>query len=141
MEISDQLVCLFSASIEERNGSYVFEVPKQELDLGPVRGGETYRVAILPSVTETVVPAEQSEPEPEPEPEQSPEIPPVEEGDSRRVEIEDIGEQGDGITRVDRGYVVIVPDTEMGEQVQVEITDVRANVAFGEVTERLSYYD
>jgi predicted RNA-binding protein with TRAM domain len=56
------------------------------------------------------------------------------------VEIEDIGEQGDGITRVERGFVVIVPDTEQGERVNIEITDVGENVAFAEVTERVSYY-
>jgi len=65
----------------------------------------------------------------------------VEEGEQRDAEIEDIGEQGDGITRVERGFVVIVPDTELGERVTVEITDVRENVAFAEVTDRLSYFD
>lgn len=67
--------------------------------------------------------------------------PPVEEGETRRVEIQDLGDQGDGITRVERGFVVIVPDTEQGERVEVEITDVRENVAFGEVVERVSYYE
>ncbi|WP_328766624.1 TRAM domain-containing protein [Haloarcula nitratireducens] len=67
--------------------------------------------------------------------------PPVEEGETRRVEIEDIGEQGDGVARVERGYVVIVPDTELGERVAVEIQTVTENVAFAEVTERISYYD
>jgi predicted RNA-binding protein with TRAM domain len=67
--------------------------------------------------------------------------PPVEEGEQRDVEIENLGDQGDGITRVERGFVVIVPDTEPSERVTVEITDVRENVAFAEVVERLSYYD
>ncbi|WP_242493277.1 TRAM domain-containing protein, partial [Haloarcula hispanica] len=66
--------------------------------------------------------------------------PPVEEGEQRTVEIEDIGDQGDGITRVERGFVVIVPDTDVGERVTIEITDVGQNVAFGEVVERLSDY-
>jgi predicted RNA-binding protein with TRAM domain len=57
------------------------------------------------------------------------------------VEIDDLGEQGDGITRVDRGYVVIVPDTEQGERVRIRISDVQRNVAFAEVVERVSYYD
>ncbi len=67
--------------------------------------------------------------------------PPVEEGETREVEIEDIGEQGDGITRVERGFVVIVPDTKESERVNIEITNVRQNVAFAEVVERLSYYE
>jgi predicted RNA-binding protein with TRAM domain len=42
---------------------------------------------------------------------------------------------------VERGFVVIVPETDVGEQVRIEISDVRETVAFGEVIERLSYYD
>ena len=75
------------------------------------------------------------------QPEKGPPAPPVEEGETRTVEIENIGDQGDGITRVERGFVVIVPDTEQGERVAIEITDVRENVAFAEVVERVSYYD
>ena len=33
MEISDQLRCLFSATVEERGDSYVVEVPEQEVRL------------------------------------------------------------------------------------------------------------
>jgi predicted RNA-binding protein with TRAM domain len=59
--------------------------------------------------------------------------PPVTEGETRRLEIEDIGDQGDGLARVGPGYVVFVPDTEIGQQPLVRITTVRENVAFGEV--------
>jgi predicted RNA-binding protein with TRAM domain len=137
MEISDQLRCLFSASAEERDGSYVVEIPEQEIRLDNLQAGETYRVAVLPSpVTDDATETQVESP-----PEQAPQTPPVEEGEQRTVEIEDIGEQGDGITRVERGFVVIVPDTEQGEHVTIEITDVRENVAFADVVERVSYYD
>jgi len=143
MDIPDQLRCLFTGQIEERDGKYVIEVPKQELRLGDLAAGETYRVAILPGPAESDTSTESTdtEPESEPRPERGAQSPPVAEGETRNVEIEDIGEQGDGITRVERGYVVIVPDTEMGERVTVEIKDVQQNVAFAEVVERLSYYD
>ncbi|WP_135365227.1 TRAM domain-containing protein [Halosimplex halophilum] len=148
MEISDQLRCLFSARIEERDGSYVVEVPKREIRTGSVAAGDTYRVALVPSpsdgddgeraatgdATRTERPDRGTE-------DRSGRSPPVEEGEERTVEIEDIGEQGDGITRVERGFVVIVPDTDQGERVTVEITDVRENVAFAEVVERRSYYE
>jgi len=137
MEISDQLRCLFSATVEEQDESFVVEVPEGEVSLGDIQAGETYRVAVLPSpatddTNDTDAPSQ---------PEQGPQTPPVEEGEQRTVEIEDLGEQGDGITRVERGFVVIVPDTEQGERVAIEITDVRENVAFAEVVERVSYYD
>lgn len=52
--------------------------------------------------------------------------PPVEDDECRVVEIEDVGEQGDGIARAERGYVIIVPDTEPGERVVIEIRCVSA---------------
>jgi predicted RNA-binding protein with TRAM domain len=139
MEISDRLRCVFSARIEEQDGTYRLEVPAQEVELGEVRAGGTYRVAILPSPSDRRDERETGDPDRDRE-RGEPE-PPVEEGEQRDVEIEDIGEQGDGITRVERGFVVIVPDTEQGERVTIEITDVRENVAFAEVVERLSYYE
>lgn len=136
MEISEELRCLFSGTVEERNGSYVIEVPEQELRLGDLQTDETYRVAVLPGPATN----EANNTATDPQSEHPPQKPPVEKGDQRTVEIEAIGEKGDGITRVDRGFVVIVPDTEQGERVTVEITDVRENVAFAEVIER-GYYE
>jgi predicted RNA-binding protein with TRAM domain len=141
MEISEQLRCLFSATVEERDGSYVVEVPEQEIRLGDIRAGETYRVVLLSSPSPSSSSDETSGTNDNAQRERDPPEPPVEEGEQRTVEIEDIGDQGDGITRVERGFVVIVPDTEQGERATVEITDVRENVAFAEVVERLSYYD
>jgi predicted RNA-binding protein with TRAM domain len=137
MEIPDQLRCLFSASVEEQDNSYVVEVPKQEVQDGDVQHGETYRVAVLssPTISQTNDTASNSQRE------RGPPKPPVEEGEQRTVEIKNIGDQGDGITRVERGFVVIVPDTEQGERVTIEIKDVRQNVAFAEVDERVNYYD
>ncbi|MFC7141535.1 TRAM domain-containing protein [Halosimplex aquaticum] len=166
MEISDQLRCLFSAQVEERDGSYVVEVPKREVRRGGIESDETYRVALVPSPATNEREQRQTngtrssgsdssqssngdrasgsgdaDESTNGSRDRGRQRPPVEEGESRRVEIEDIGEQGDGITRVERGFVVIVPDTEQGERVEVEITDVRENVAFAEVVERLSYYE
>ena len=144
MEISEQLHCLFSATVEERDGSYLVELPEREIELGAVGEGETYRVALLPMSEGTPTGDGRSSADGDTDTETSdsdhPE-PPVEEGETRTVEIEDIGSQGDGITRVERGYVIIVPDTERGERVRIEITDVQENVAFAEVVERLSYYE
>lgn len=139
MEISDRLRCLYSADVEERDGEYVVDVPAQEIKLGDIEAGETYRIALLPvpSTSET----EPNSPDAPASKGRSQQGPPVEEGDQREVEIEDIGEQGDGITRVERGFVVIVPDTNIGERVTVEITDVRENVAFADVVDREAYFE
>lgn len=137
MEISEQLRCLFSGKIEERSGSYFVEIPSQEVRRGDLQTDETYRVAIIDSQFTD----EANDTNTEPERERNSDEPPVEKGEQRTVDIEDIGDQGDGITRVERGFVVIVPDTEPSERVVIEITDVRDNVAFAEVVERVSYYD
>ena len=146
MEIPDRLHCLFSADVEQQDGTHTLEVPKREVRIGSLEDGETYRVALLPAADGSA-----AEPESEPEPDTEADTesrrerdasgPPVDEGETRTVEIEDLGDQGDGITRVERGFVVIVPDTEQGERVTVEVTDVRDNVAFAEVIERESYYE
>ena len=137
MQIPDQLRCLFSARLEEQDGSYIVEIPKREVRDGDLSPGETYRIAMLASQAAP----EADEDEPEPRHRGNTQKPPVEEGEQRTVEIDDIGDQGDGITRVERGFVVIVPDTEQGERVTVEIEDVQETVAFARVVERVSYYE
>jgi len=152
MKISDQLLCLFSGQVEERDDSYVIEVPKRELRLGDVDEGQSYRVAVLSSSTDSNEgPQQEAEAETErdavaPTDQRSSQThgslePPVEAGETRTVEIEDVGDQGDGITRVERGFVVIVSGTDKGERVRIEITQVQENVAFADVVERLDYYE
>jgi len=62
-----------------------------------------------------------------------PDGPPVTEGERRTVTIETLGDEGDGIAKVERGYVVIVSDAEPGDSVTVEITNVRENVSFASI--------
>lgn len=62
-----------------------------------------------------------------------PDGPPVTEGERRTVTIEALGDEGDGIAKVERGYVVIVAGAEPGDTVTVEITNVRENVSFGSI--------
>lgn len=137
MEISDQLQCLFSAEIEETDNSYIIEVPKRELQLGTLTSGNTYQIAVVSQEANK----ESASKSTNTETTKNPAEPPVSQGETRTVEINDVGDQGDGLTRVERGFVVIVPETDVGERVRIEISDVRATVAFAEVVERLSYYD
>jgi len=135
MEISEQLLCLFSADVREENGEYVVDVPEGEIETGSIEPGETYRVALISrSETESTEEAGSSTDVSASRNDDGPQ-PPVEPGEMRYVEIEDLGKQGDGIARVERGYVIIVPDTEIGERVKIEITEVKSNFAVGEVVE------
>jgi len=132
MEISDQLLCLFSAEITEEDDRYIVEVPKREIETGTVESDETYRVALIsrsaPEPTDPAEPSNTTHPAGEPQP-------PVEAGELRYVEIEDIGKQGDGIARVERGYVIIVPGADVGERVKIEVSEVKSNFAVGEIIE------
>ena len=120
-------MCLFNAEVQAEEDRYVIEVPRREIGTGSVDAGEIYRVALISrqDAEETTTETRQTDTS-EPQP-------PVEIGELRYVEIEDIGKQGDGIARVERGYVIIVPGAEVGERVKVEVTEVKSNFAVGEI--------
>lgn len=61
---------------------------------------------------------------------------PVEEGDLVELEVEDIGSKGDGIARI-KGFVVFVPDGEVGETYEVEITQVGKKFGFSEINRKV----
>ena len=128
VEIPERLECLFTASVAQDGDTYSFEVPKDELDMGTVSADETYRVVIFgtPQTKENTKSQSQDVGVSHPNP-------PVSEGDVREVTIESLGDQGDGIAKIDRGYVVIVPDGRPDDEVTVEIQNVRENVAFARI--------
>ena len=132
VEIPDQLESLFTGSIEEGDDSYRIEVPEEALDLGAVSTGETYRVVILGDSppSEGQDQGHQERPSADSTP-----TPPVSIGDVREVTIETLGDQGDGIAKIERGYVLIVPRAQPDDEVTVEVTDVRENFAFTTVHE------
>jgi predicted RNA-binding protein with TRAM domain len=136
MEISDDLLCLFTAQVGAEDDSYHIEIPEREIENGAIDTTETYRVAMLPAESDTTSDSSADQPaEPAPEQEDS-QQPPVVVGETREVEIDSIGDQGDGIARIDQGYVVIVPDTEVGDRATVRIETAKENVAFAEIVER-----
>ena len=59
---------------------------------------------------------------------------PINEGDEYDVKIEDLGRDGDGITRIE-GFVVFVSGAKVGDEVKIRITTTRRNFAFAEVVE------
>ena len=129
MERPDQRRRLFEAELRETEDGHVIEVPAEAVEGGPVEAGEVYRVALLERPSTGQGPRRSEEPAPDrPQP-------PVEPGEIRYVEIEDLGKQGDGIARVERGYVIIVPGSEVGDREKVEVVEVKANFAVAEIVE------
>jgi len=139
MDISETLQTLYTATVEQDDGSYQITVPEREIATGTIAEDETYRVALISTSasdaddTETTDSTQRANHEDQ---QQDFEGPPVEEGEQREVEIENLGDQGDGIAKVERGYVVIVPETSVGDRVTVEMRQVRENVAFADVVDR-----
>ena len=140
MDISEELTCLFTAEVEEHGQSYVLEVPKQEVDVGYVDPTEDYQVALVGTAEK---PSQPDPSESSDTHDQQPETdqPPVSKGENRVVEISELGDQGDGLARVERGFVVIIPETEKGQQVRIKIETVRETVAFAHVIEHLGRAD
>jgi len=135
VEIPDALESLFSTTIEAHDERYVIEIPRSEVENDAVTPNETYRVGVLEQHEAGETPDDQpkqTESERADTPSDSP-APPVDEGEIRDVMIESVGDQGDGIAKVERGYVVIVPDAEPGDEPTVEIEEVQQNVAFASV--------
>ena len=130
IEISDELLCLYTEEVDAEGEKYTIEVPKREVDKGEVTLNETHQVAILSHTTQ----ASNNGSQPPTQSGQA-DSPPVAEDDVIELEIESIGDQGDGIGRVGPGYVIIVPDTEVGDRVSVKIMNAKDNVAFGEAVE------
>jgi predicted RNA-binding protein with TRAM domain len=155
--------CLFSGRVERRDGDYVVEIPTSEVELGALEAGAVYRFGARSAAGATDPDATEGEAGAGADADadadadtdagagtggggvsgsrsrsrrRGPDEPPVETGELREVEIEDLGEQGDGLARVGPGYVVFVPDAGVGERVRVRITDVRDNFAFAEIAER-----
>lgn len=155
-DISDSLRLLYETSIERDGSRYVVPIPKELVENGSFSTAETYRVALLSAAASSDAPRRSDPADDSASPESTPNrterewnqadtsssqsqavssrSPPVEEGDVRTVTIDTLGDQGDGIAKVERGFVIIVPDTRPGDEVEVEITDVKQTVAFAEST-------
>ena len=137
VDVPHGLRTLFTAEIhaadtEHEGGQYRVSIPSREVDNGGLDVGENYRIAILPelhsqssSVDDT--PREQTSGDPDTE-----DGPPVTEGEVRELEIDSLGDQGDGIAKVGNGFVVIVPGTEVGQTVRAEVQNVKKNLAFAD---------
>ena len=51
------------------------------------------------------------------------------------VEIEGIGDKGDGVAKIDGLAVIVQGSKKIGEQLQIKITNVRERFAFAEIVE------
>jgi 23S rRNA (uridine2552-2'-O)-methyltransferase len=59
---------------------------------------------------------------------------PVSADERLEVDVEDVGDEGDGIAKVD-GYTLFVPGADAGETVEVRVTDVKPRFGFAELVD------
>jgi predicted RNA-binding protein with TRAM domain len=136
VKIPDDLRTLFSARLERQNDQYVFEVPAAEVENGTVDVGDNYRIAVVPTET----PAREPEAEPGRAREStsdrdvSDDDAPVEEGEQLRVEIDELGDEGDGVATIG-GFVIFVDGAMPGDRPFVEIDNVSDTMAFATVVD------
>ena len=131
--IAGDLLCLYTATIDTTGDSYTIEVPKREVELGQLDANGATQVGLFSTPASDITHSSETQ---SPAEQQHTESPPVDEGEIVDVEIDSLGDQGDGIGRVGPGYVLIVPETDVGERVSVRITETKENVAFAEVVKR-----
>ena len=148
MDSLDSVRSLFSARVDRRDGTYVIEVPRNEVDLGAIDDDAIYRVALLeaidrdgdtrsradrPRATDPDRPTGSTNRQSADDPARNEPARPVREGDVVAVTIDDVGDEGDGIARIGAGFVLFVSGAAPGDAVAVEVTAVRDTYAFGDV--------
>ena len=129
---SSELICKFTGEIGKRGHDHIIKIPETEIEYGSLSAGDIVSISV--ETTEQTSNSSSRKETPV-------SSPPVNEGDRLTVEIEDIGDQGDGITRVDRGYVLIVPETEPGDTVDVEVTQTNPNYGFAQTVDETQNND
>jgi predicted RNA-binding protein with TRAM domain len=136
--VPDNLKAVFTTSVS-RDGGFYIGIPLGFVESGTVELGQQYKVALIETPETEGEPVQDSGPDrsthTERQPQQQPSRsgPPVEEGEEIKVQIESLGDGGDGVAKVNGGYVVIVPGTEPGQQPMVRVNKVKSNVAFATV--------
>lgn len=132
VEVPKHLRSLFTASLAERDDEHVIRIPASVIENDEIDPAESYRVAVLDrpgsprrsdsqSVDDRSASADRG--------------PPVAENDVLTVTVDAVGDQGDGIAKVDRGYVLIVSDAAPGDEVSVRVETVKPNVAFASIVD------
>ena len=133
VDLPQSFRAVYTATLRERDDSYLIEVPKREVEHDAVSAGEVCRVVLIDRVSETSHDADSDSGAASEPTDSDSSGPPVAEGEVREVTIESLGDQGDGIAKVERGYVVIVPDGEPGDEPTVKINRAKGNVAFATI--------
>ena len=118
--------CKYTARLERDGDRYVVEIPNREIDLGSLSPGDVCQVTVDLLEHGSEEDAAGGAPADE-------DGAPVTVGQRLTVEIDDVGQQDDGIARVGQGYVLIVPGSDVGDEVDVEVQHTNPTYGFAEI--------
>jgi len=135
MEITDDILSVTQSEIrQDSDGNYVVDVPKEVVENTSAQPGHLVRVAVM-DPPQHLLPNDVFRSSGDSHKMDGPEF---EEGDQMEVEIVSIGDKGDGIAKDENGFVIMVPGTQKGDRVTIEISNIRNNFANANVVE---YHD
>ena len=133
----DSPSCIYTARLERVGDRYVVEIPSREIELGSLSPGDVCQVTVdlleegSPDESTTGSATDRTDGSDGPDQ-------PVSVGDRLTVQIDDMGQQGDGIARVGEGYVLIVPGSDVDDEVDVEVQHTNPTYGFAEILEEKS---
>ena len=129
---ADSPSCKYTARLERDGDRYVVEIPSREIELGSLSPGDVCQVTVdlleegAPEASTTGSATDQTDGSDGPDQ-------PVTVGERLTVQIDDMGQQGDGIARVGEGYVLIVPGSDVDDEVEVEVQHTNPTYGFAEI--------
>lgn len=140
--IPEELVYFSTHEIQQSDGQYEIQIPETHVDGSPLGESDEYRVAIM-QTTDT---QSSSQTASDSDSEKSTVSnrnsstgggyePPVSVGEELTVTIDSTGDQGDGIAHVAGGYVVVVEDASVGDELLVHIDSVKQNYSFASIVD------
>ena len=133
MNQSNDMLCMFAAQVteDESGDGYVLEVPANEVEYGSLNEGDTVQVMLTEQGSTGAGGGNRNDTYNDSTQNQTP---PVDENDVlEEMEIVSLGDQGDGITRTEEGYVIVVPNSSVGDVLDVKITQVNENYAKADI--------
>lgn len=137
-----QAPIVFSEEVLEDGERYVIEIPPSlEGDTG-VHPDETYRIALISDASELIRRAGQGDSKeatraPNTSEPTASRTAPVSTDETLSVTITADGTHGDGVAKVNGGFVIFVPEASVGEEVLVRVTDVKGTYAQAEIIKHL----
>lgn len=133
--VPNRLRALVTTEAKSQKGTLSVELPDELIEHDAIDPTEVYQIAVLATASKHA--RSGSNQSASDSASRTSRRPPVQEGETRTVTIDTLGDQGDGIARIEHGFVLIVSDAQPDDELVIEVESVQSNVAFATIVERL----